>query len=465
MFGFLIFLALDLTAINGSFYGAHLIRDSLLAFLQKPHIPFLYYHKFLLFVNLASPVILYSAGLYTFERGRLWVDELFRVGKGVLLTSLLVMAGTYLVQGYEFSRVMILTFAVLLIFVMFALRWGAVVWYNSWRKKGFNLRRTLIVGTGATAVIAAQELQKHRELGFDIVGFVRDPHEPMEALQPANTGFPIVGELEKLEILIREQRVHELILTTASDVREIISQSKQAGVDVRLVTDFHSLSVHETTFEELAGMPMVFFKGTPLFGMNLAVKRALDLVLATLGLLACAPVFMALAVLIKLESRGPVFFKQERIGRGQRPFTMFKFRSMCDQADALQHELTALNEAHGPLFKIQRDPRLTRVGKLIRKYSLDELPQLWNVLRGEMSLVGPRPPVRREVAQYDEWAQKRLEIKPGMTGLWQVSGRSQLTFDEMLKLDIYYMWNWSLTNDLKILLRTVPAVISGQGAY
>jgi lipopolysaccharide/colanic/teichoic acid biosynthesis glycosyltransferase len=178
-----------------------------------------------------------------------------------------------------------------------------------------------------------------------------------------------------------------------------------------------------------------------------------------------SPLLTIISLLIKLESPGPIIFKQERIGKDQKPFTIFKFRSMCHNADALKERLTDLNEAQGPLFKIQKDPRLTRVGKVIRKYSLDELPQLWNVLKGEMSLVGPRPPVRSEVEEYSEWAQKRLNIKPGITGLWQVSGRSDLSFDEMLKLDIYYMWNWSLSNDLKILLRTIPVVISGHGSY
>jgi exopolysaccharide biosynthesis polyprenyl glycosylphosphotransferase len=210
---------------------------------------------------------------------------------------------------------------------------------------------------------------------------------------------------------------------------------------------------------------MVFFQGKPLFGVNLVLKRTMDIVLSLLGLLLLSPLFAVIALLIKLESPGPVIFKQERIGRGRTPFTMFKFRSMCVDAEVLKAQLAALNEARGPLFKIQHDPRLTRIGRVIRKYSLDELPQLWNVLKGDMSLVGPRPPVQSEVEQYSAEAYKRLEIRPGITGLWQVSGRSNLSFDEMLKLDIYYIWNWSLSQDLKILLRTFPIVFSGQGAY
>ena len=461
--GVILFLLLDVAAINLSFYGAHEIRKSFLQFLQKPHIPFFYYYNFLLFVNIVMPLVFYALGLYTTRRGELWVDELFRVGKSVLVSSVLLMAGSYLVQGYVFSRSLIVVFAGVCILAMFALRWSAISWYNALRKKGFNLRRTLIVGAGPTAAILKNELQKHRELGFDLVGFVRDHAEP--EIQTDQDLFPILGTAAQLPTLLQKHNINEVFIASAADSRELISRCKQDGVNIRLVTDLYSLSMHETEFEELAGMPMVLFKGNPLFGFNLALKRGLDVIGAALALLVLSPVFAVIAVFIKLESAGPVIFKQERIGKGRKPFTMFKFRSMCDRAEALKTELAALNEASGPLFKIQHDPRLTRVGKVLRKYSLDELPQFVNVLKGDMSLVGPRPPVQREVVQYTEWGLKRLDIKPGITGLWQVSGRSDLSFDEMLKLDIYYMWNWSLSNDSKILLRTIPVVLTGKGAY
>ncbi len=463
LLGVLIFLILDLAAINASFYAAHYIRDHLLLFLKKPHIPFLYYHKFLLFVNIVTPLVFSSLGLYRLRQGELWVDELFRVGKGAFMNALLLMAGSYLVQGYEFSRVMISMFAVLSLLSCFSLRWGAISCYHFLLKKGFNLRRTLIIGTGKTAAVVHDVLRKHRETGFDVVGFVSDPQETIET--PVEHTFPVLADIRELPLLIREHDINELIITTGSDSREIVSRSKQLGVNVRLITDFESLSVHETRFEELAGLPMVLFKGTPLFGMNLFIKRLMDILLSSCGLVVLSPLLTAIALAIKLESPGPVIFQQKRVGKNSHPFTMLKFRSMCHQADTMKQDLVDLNEACGPLFKMKHDPRHTKVGRFIRKFSLDELPQLWNVLRGDMSLVGPRPPVPEEVAEYNEKARKRLDIKPGITGLWQVSGRSDLTFDEMLKLDIYYMWNWSLSNDIKILLRTIPTVISGAGAY
>ena len=463
LLGTLLFLILDLIALNTSFYGAHLIRKNLLIFLQKPHIPFVYYQNFLMFVNAVLPLIFFSLGLYRTRRGELWVDELFRVGKGVLVGSLLLMAGSYLVQGYNFSRSMILVFAVLCIILMFAFRWTGISWYNSLRKQGFNRQRTLVVGTGDSAVIVRDELQKHQEIGFDIVGFVQVPEEAGAAT--ADGIFPILGSVNQLSDLLPAQNIHEIIIATDADSRELIARCKQAGVNVRLVTDLYRLSMQDMAFEELAGIPMVCFQANPLFGLNLFLKRSLDLLLSGLGLVVLSPMVAIVAAAIKFESSGPVFFTQERIGKGDKAFRCFKFRSMCANAEQMRDQLSPHNEASGPLFKIRHDPRITNVGKFLRRYSLDEFPQLINVFRGEMSLVGPRPPVRSEVEQYSEWAMKRLETKPGITGLWQVSGRSDLPFDEMLKLDLYYIWNWSLSNDLKILLRTIPVVFSGKGAY
>lgn len=461
--GALLFLALDLLALNASFYGAHLIRKNLLIFLKKPHIPFLYYHSFLLFLNAVLPLIFFSLGLYRSRRGELWVDELFRVGKGVLVGSLLLMAGSYLVQGYKFSRSMILMFAVLCIMLMFALRWSAISWFNSLRKRGFNRQRTLVVGTGPAAAIVRNELQQRQEIGIDIVGFAQ-----VSGDEPAAEGerlVPVLGTREQVSDLVQAHNIHEVIIATEADTRELIVRCKQVGVNVRLVTDLYRLSMQEMAFEELAGIPMVYFQANPLFGLNRFLKRSLDLLVSGLGLVLLAPLFGLIAAAIKLETPGPVFFTQERIGKQRVPFRFFKFRSMCADAEQMKAQLVALNEASGPLFKIRRDPRITKVGRILRRYSLDELPQLINVFRGEMSLVGPRPPVRSEVDQYSEWALKRLETRPGITGLWQVSGRSDLPFEEMLKLDLYYIWNWSLENDLKILLRTIPVVLSGKGAY
>lgn len=463
VFGVLLVVAADLIAVNLSLIGAHLLRGYLSPVVGKPHTSFANYQDFLVFANVVTVVVFFSLRLYAFSRGALWVDELFRIAKGVFVSSLVLMAGTFLAKGLELSRLMIVIFALLCMVSMFAFRWGGIALNRELRKRGFNLRRTFIVGTGATALSVFRELRKHPELGFEIIGFIRDPREIVTP--DAQEALPVIGTADRLGQLVHEHHANELIIATGADSRELISQCKKDGVHIHLVTDLFSLSMHETLFEELAGIPMIFFKGTPLLGFNTTLKRGVDIGVACLSLVLLSPIMLAIALAIRLDSPGPALFEQQRVGIARKPFRCYKFRSMCRDAETMTPQLREHNQATGPLFKMRHDPRLTRVGRFLRRYSLDELPQLYNVLIGDMSLVGPRPALPAEVAQYDEVALKRLDIRPGLTGLWQVSGRSNLTFAEMVQLDIYYIWNWSLPNDLKILLRTLPVVISGKGAY
>jgi len=231
------------------------------------------------------------------------------------------------------------------------------------------------------------------------------------------------------------------------------------------VPDLFQLALSRVDIEDLGGIPIIGVKEISITGWNLAFKRTSDIVLSLAVLVLLFPLMLLISVAIKLDSPGPVLFKQVRVGRDGRRFVFYKFRSMRQGAEEERPQLADLDETVGPIFKIRRDPRCTRLGRFLRRTSLDELPQLYNVLRGEMSLVGPRPAIPVEVEQYQEWHRKRLEVSPGMTGLWQVSGRSQLTFDEMCLLDIYYLENWSPLLDLKIALKTIPAVLAGTGAY
>lgn len=242
-------------------------------------------------------------------------------------------------------------------------------------------------------------------------------------------------------------------------------ESERAGVRARVVPDLFQLSLGGVDAEAINGIPLISIKQTSLVGLNLALKRGFDLLVTTIGLIITSPIWLLTALAIRLDSPGAVLFKQERSGSQGVPFTLYKFRSMFLGAEEQLDQLQNRNEAEGPMFKIKDDPRRTRVGRFIRQTSLDEVPQLINVLRGEMSLVGPRPAIPNEVAQYQDWHRKRLDVLPGITGLWQVSGRSDLSFDEMVMLDIYYTENWSVGLDLQILLRTVPQVLFGDGAY
>jgi exopolysaccharide biosynthesis polyprenyl glycosylphosphotransferase len=229
--------------------------------------------------------------------------------------------------------------------------------------------------------------------------------------------------------------------------------------------NFFPHSIARMELDEWGGFPLLSFSTTPTNEALMFVRRILDIVLASIILGIFGPLFMLpTAILIKLTSPGPVLFKQKRCGLSGRQFVMYKFRSMVDNAEQLRVELEPLNEMDGPVFKVSRDPRITAIGKIIRRRSIDELPQLFNVLRGDMSLVGPRPPLPQEVARYERWQRRRLSMKPGMTCLWQISGRNEVSFEDWMKLDLTYIDNWSLLLDLKILLKTVPVVLLGRGA-
>jgi exopolysaccharide biosynthesis polyprenyl glycosylphosphotransferase len=240
---------------------------------------------------------------------------------------------------------------------------------------------------------------------------------------------------------------------------------EEVGVKTRLVLDFFPHVLARVELEELEGTPLLTFSTTPEDDLAFLLKRSLDVALSVaIGVVSIVPLAVA-AVLIKLTSRGPVLFRQTRCGLNGRPFTLLKLRTMVEGAESRLGDVRHLNEHDGPVFKAAKDPRVTWFGRLIRRFSFDELPQVWNVLKGEMSLVGPRPPLPEEVARYERWQRRRLSMKPGVTGLWQVSGRNDITdFDEWLQLDLAYIDNWSLSLDAKILLRTIPTVLSGKGA-
>jgi exopolysaccharide biosynthesis polyprenyl glycosylphosphotransferase len=234
---------------------------------------------------------------------------------------------------------------------------------------------------------------------------------------------------------------------------------------VRVSANISDILSTRLSLQQVGGLMALSLRPVRLSGAQAVAKRSLDLVLASLSILLLAPLWLILAVAIKLDSRGPVFFRQKRIGRHEQPFEMLKFRTMVNGADLMLDDLRDQNEATGPLFKLRRDPRVTRVGRFLRRWSLDELPQIWNVLEGNMSLVGPRPPLPDEVALYEDWHLDRLEVPPGMTGLWQIKGRSDLPFDDYVRLDLFYIENWSIGYDLYIMAKTLPAVFAGRGAF
>jgi exopolysaccharide biosynthesis polyprenyl glycosylphosphotransferase len=252
---------------------------------------------------------------------------------------------------------------------------------------------------------------------------------------------------------------------TAADMKHVLKARRLDGVEIRVTANLPPTLATQVAIQSVGGLMALTVNALRLTRTQAIAKRAFDVALSTVGLLVLAPVFLVIASAIKLTSPGPVFFRQQRVGLQRRPFTLLKFRTMVADAELLLAGLLTRNEADGPLFKLRHDPRITRVGRWLRRYSLDELPQLWNVLCGDMSLVGPRPPLPSEVAHYEDWQLDRLEVRPGLTGLWQVSGRSDLSFDEYVRLDLFYIENWSLAYDLIMVIKTIPMLLKAKGAY
>jgi exopolysaccharide biosynthesis polyprenyl glycosylphosphotransferase len=284
-----------------------------------------------------------------------------------------------------------------------------------------------------------------------------------------DNGLRSLGTLDDIDRVITQQRLDEVIIADPDfpqqQAVELVDRCHQRGVRVRVAPSTMEILIHRAEFVPGQSVPLFELKPPVFDGIDFAVKRTFDVVVASLILLFLSPVLLVLALAVRLTSRGPVIYRSWRPGIGRQPFACLKFRTMYRDADERQADLESLNEASGALFKIKDDPRMTPVGRFLRRFSLDELPQLWNVMRGEMSLVGPRPLPQRDFEMLDEWHKKRYLVLPGVTGLWQVSGRSELDFDDLVRLDFLYLEHWSPFLDLTIIVKTVPAVLLRRGAF
>ena len=338
------------------------------------------------------------------------------------------------------------------------------------RRSGYNYRYLLVVGANPRACEVVSKLEHKPELGYKIVGFVAESEEAGAEWEARNQGNrKVIGLLQDLRDVLARERVDEIIVCLPvdarfSDITRIVQNARDLGIVVRLMPDVADGSLlrnmHVEEFED--EYVVTLFREQML--MQLLLKRVIDTALSVAVLVVLFPLMALVALLIKLTSPGPVLFVQNRVGMNQRQFKLYKFRSMVADAEERKFALAHLNERDGPAFKIDNDPRITRIGRFIRKTSIDELPQLFNVISGEMSLVGPRPPLPDEVQKYEWLFRKRLSVKPGITCIWQISGRNNVTFDRWMQMDHEYVENWSLLLDLKILLKTVPAVLLSRGA-
>ncbi|HUT24815.1 MAG TPA: sugar transferase [Sumerlaeia bacterium] len=401
-------------------------------------------------------------GLYGPPSMRQAFSELRSFIRAGVLGVIILFALTYALRIWpEPARVFVAFFSVGAVVFPMAGRWLVRTATTRWLADGMSVRRVLVVGASAAGRDVAEGIRQ-QAVGFRMVGFLDDKEEVGAEI---TEGIKVLGRVSELESCVRHHAIDEVIVALSGSSHEeqaaLIEKCLGLHVVWKIVPTQYDMLLDRISVDEVAGVPLIGMKTSNIIGVNYAVKRTVDVVGALLLLLSSLPLMIVVAIAIKLTSPGPIFFGQTRIGCKQRPFRFLKFRSMVVDAEARKPDLADINEREGPVFKIRDDPRVTSVGRLIRKFSIDELPQLLHVLRGDMSLIGPRPPLPEEVAQYEEWQKRRLDAPPGITGLWQVSGRTRLDFDEMVQLDLHYLENWSLMLDLRIALRTILVVVFG----
>jgi exopolysaccharide biosynthesis polyprenyl glycosylphosphotransferase len=399
-------------------------------------------------------------------RGASRFDYAWAVLRAVLASVAILLSLLYLLKIRYVSRSVVGTFALLSVIGLTTVRLAIFSWFRKTVLRGGNVQRVLVIGTGPRASHLVELLRDAPGWGIKVFGHL-DPDPARIGMEV--DGAPVLGCVDDITEILKTHVVDEVIVAVP---RAMIPQAdriafacEEEGVTLRFMADVFDVHVARMRLAEIGGIPLLTMEPVALDEWKLLFKRIFDLVACSLALPFLLLLTGAIAVAIRLDSPGPVFFLQDRVGQHKRRFRMFKFRSMVVGSEAMLKEIEHLNEAEGPIFKITNDPRVTRVGKFLRKTSLDELPQLFNVLRGEMSLVGPRPMSVRDVDLFDRGIQRRrFSVRPGITCIWQVSGRSLLPFEKWLELDLEYIDNWSLGLDLKILLKTIPVVLKGTGA-
>ncbi|HEY9138486.1 MAG TPA: sugar transferase [Terriglobus sp.] len=403
-----------------------------------------------------------SYGLYGPIQNRSGLNEQRLTIQATLVAGLILCGSIYLLRGESISRIVVMLSVVLTGTMLCARRalWRSMV-YTRYRD-GMDTRNVLIIGSGRVGHALRNHLESLKHLGFRFRGFIALHEQDMES-----GDADIVGDVKNCLAIARALFVDEMFFSVPAEKKLVIGlvqEARELGIDVRVVPDLYDGLAWNAPVEYVGQFPTIPLHRRDFPVGSFMVKRALDLTVSFLALLALSPVLLLIALAVRFDSPGPIFYRARRIGRKGRTFNCYKFRTMVQNADQLKAQLEHMNERDGILFKMTNDPRITRMGRFLRKYSLDELPQFFNVLKGDMSLVGPRPPIASEVERYDLSHLRRLDVLPGITGLWQVEARQDPSFDSYISLDTAYVENWNLWLDLKILIRTISVVFSGTGS-
>jgi len=459
--------AADFCVFFGSFILGYLTRFYLDLYNSPIALKFDLHDLQLLFILYMTTnlIVMSSSRIYPAKRLRSFSEVAWIYFKNVALSLILLISAVYVIFFIKTSRLLLLSASCYAFFFLLVKEWLVRRALLRFRKKGKNLRNVIIVGGRDQAIEKmAEEVERNHLLGLQIKGVITLSKPGLSAI----AGIPVIGPLADLEAALDREVVDCVIFLTGYEqneqVKDAIIQCDQRGLEIWVQFDFFKKTISAVDIERLEGMPFLNFHSGPENAAAIVFKYAADRIASLILLILLSPVFLFVTLGIKLTSPGPVIFKQHRVGLNGRRFVFLKFRSMVNNAEQLRHALHKKNEMKGPVFKMKDDPRITPFGKFLRKTSLDELPQLWNVFIGDMSLVGPRPPIPSEVQHYTGWQRRRLSMRPGITCIWQVEGRNKIQdFSDWARLDLEYIDNWSLWLDLKLLLKTIPAVLKATG--
>jgi len=458
---------LDMLTVMASYLLAFLLRWGLDPVFKSPF--GLSLHEYTALLVLVLPIwggLFAFFDLYSLKTNTRFSVEVWRIVKAVFFGIVFINTAILVLKLENVSRGGISFFAVISVMLMIVERSCLRSILRGRRRRGINCSHMLIVGAGPRAKSFVGMLNEHPEWGIRIYGLI---DEDPSMLGKTVDGISVVGQIKDIATHLDGKSIDEVLFIAPIEWMEHIEKAimvcEEVGVQATVVMDYFGMHSAKPQSMDLYGLPLITYSMLPPNEIALVAKHVFDSVLGAILLIVLSPLMLVVAIAIRATSHGPAVFRQTRVGVNGRTFELYKFRTMVADAEKQQVDLLHLNEKDGPVFKVKNDPRITKLGKFLRRTSIDELPQLINVLKGEMSLVGPRPSLPAEVRQYERWQRRRLSMKPGITGLWQVSGRSELSFDEWMRLDLAYIDDWSFWADIAIILRTIVVVIRSRGAY